>query len=254
MTQRFLGKDPGSGPATRIALRGTYNLRDVGASLAPGGLLRPNRLFRSDSLHGLNQAGREALASLGIRTVVDLRDHDERWAAPSHLERDGFAVVHAPVFSGTAWSFIARRIGLEELYRVMVQQNGAGIAGAVEAIALADPGAVVVHCTAGKDRTGLVVAMSLLSAGVPRSHVVADYALSETNLSEKWINKALAALAKTHGHDFEARRELIGGSPAHAIESALGMVDAQWGGARSYLAAHGVAESTLDALRRRLTA
>ncbi|TAM60773.1 MAG: hypothetical protein EPN50_07375, partial [Chloroflexota bacterium] len=82
----------------QLPLVGIFNLREVGGYPAEGGWVRRRRLFRSSALHRLDDQGREALRELGIRTVVDLRDDDERTAAPNRLEGVGARVVPRPLF------------------------------------------------------------------------------------------------------------------------------------------------------------
>jgi protein-tyrosine phosphatase len=172
-------------PARRLPLAGAYNLRDVGGyPAANGGQTRWRTLFRADSLHRLSVEEQEALLEYGVRTVIDLRRPEETAAAPnvfaasSHVRYLHLSITDgAPDPSGPS-------IELDELYRRILDLRGEQL-GAV-LTAMADDGAfpAVVHCTAGKDRTGLIIALLLGIAGVPSEQIIEDYALSAVYLEE----------------------------------------------------------------------
>lgn len=99
--------------------------------------------------------------------------------------------------------------------------------------------AVLVHCTAGKDRTGIVVALALSAVGVDRSLVVADYARSQDYLDGVWLKGMLALIAR-HGVDETPElRMLLGGSPPEVLEGVLDLIDERHGSVRQYLLAGG---------------
>jgi protein-tyrosine phosphatase len=122
------------------------------------------------------------------------------------------------------------------------------IAAAVLAIARSR-GAVLVHCAAGKDRTGVVVALALEAAGFDRAAIVADYIATEER-----IVQIVARLASSDTY----RRDIAGGDPGRyaplpgTIERVLELVSQRHGGARDWLAVHGVDDDDLESLRRRL--
>lgn len=165
-----------------------FNFRDLGGLPArAGAAVRAGRLFRSDSLHGLDDADREMFTGLGIRTVLDLR-------RPYEVERDG----RVPDWDGLIWRHIhpehrewtehryeppmdlARY--LADRYLDLTQEGAPALAAAVALIA--DPAAapLVVHCVAGKDRTGVVCALALSLLGVSDVDIAADYGLSTAGM------------------------------------------------------------------------
>jgi protein-tyrosine phosphatase len=165
-----------------IALEGAVNFRDLGGYLVAGGGSRTRwrTLFRADGLGELTEGDFEVMRSLDIRTVVDLR-------APHELERERFDTAAHPVaFHHVPFietlpdpeEFDRRPELLEAQYLEMLDNSGQQIRTALEV--LASPGAMpaVFHCTAGKDRTGLLSAIVLSLLGVDEETVVADYALS----------------------------------------------------------------------------
>ncbi|MCX7522010.1 tyrosine-protein phosphatase [Microbacterium sp. STN6] len=231
----------------RIPVPGTYNFRDAGGYPADGGLVREGTLFRSDGLHALGPAGRRELAQLGIRTVIDLRDDFEAQLMPDDLGDLDVDVRRLPVFEGSGASQEPGVISLPDLYRKIVTEHAAVVAEALRDIA-GSGGGVLVHCTAGKDRTGVVVALALLAVGVDRELVLDDYALSEANLDGEWLDGMLAMIAE---HGVEATPELrvlMGGSPREALASALDLIDETYGGVRRYLMDAGLSLSGLAEL------
>jgi protein-tyrosine phosphatase len=244
---RDLGRD--------LQVRGFANLRDVGGYRA--GRERTTRwrtLLRADMPQDLDPVDRPPLVGLPARTVVDLRDDDEVADAPSVFTHARFDVVRCPIFDGSAASFVERRVTLTDLYAHMIGSCGRTLARAVRAIADSDPAAaVLVHCSAGKDRTGVTVALALSAVGVETSDVVSDYARTEGRLRGPWLERRLRELGAHHGADLSGSAELVGGSPAAVIVAALDLVDARWGSPRGYLLDHGLTSRDLERLTARLT-
>jgi protein tyrosine/serine phosphatase len=119
---------------------------------------------------------------------------------------------------------------------------------AVGAVADAPDGAVVVHCHAGKDRTGIVVALLLRLAGVPIDEIAADYALSGERLRprhERWF-------ASAESEEERARIERIAATPLKSMQAVLEALDEQYGGVERYLLDGGLSPETLEAARARL--
>ncbi len=244
-----------------IALEGTYNLRDTGgypaldASGAVVGRTRWGTLLRSDALHRLTEADLAALAERGVRLVVDLRDAREVEGSPSRLDGLDVTVEHLPVFADAApAALLSGRIDLATLYDAMVDDRGDTLTRAVAALARAGDGASIVHCTAGKDRTGLVVALALRAVGVPVEVVAADYARSADHLAGDWAQAALAAASSLGGLDDlpPGVVEVITASPAPVLAALLTRLEAEHGSAAAYLATHGLTDDDLAALRDRL--
>ena len=242
---------PGSGDDGHIPVPGTYNFRGVAGLPTRTGRIRPGRLFRSDGLHRLGEPGRARLTELGVGRVVDLRDEYETRMAPDDVDGLGLDVLHLPVFEGSGASALGPAADgadptLDDLYRHILEDHAGVVAQAVRAVARADAG-VVVHCTAGKDRTGVVVAVALDALGVDRDDIVADYAASAPRLSGEWLERMLG-LATAHGVEVTpALRVIIGGSPPDAMEGLLRLLHERHGGAREYLLDSGL---ELDDLAR----
>lgn len=237
---------------------GCFNVRDLGGHPTEDGReTRFGAYVRADSVERLTDAGWQALVDYGVRTVVDLRLAEERQVDPPA----GLPIVslHRPLvadFGHPDWEEInALSLGAQPpestrlVYVQFLERYRDRFGEAVSAIADAEAeGAVLFHCMGGKDRTGLTTALLLRVAGVERSSIAADYALSGENLRvmlDAWIADA----------PDDQERELrtrISATPAEAMLGVLDTLDERYGGAEEYLRAAGVREELLERMRARL--
>ncbi|MDR5699048.1 tyrosine-protein phosphatase [Agromyces aerolatus] len=235
----------------RIPVPGTYNFRDVGGLPAATGLVRSGVLYRSDGLQRLGEGGRAALAELGVGIVIDLRDDTEARFMPDDLDGLDVEVLRLPVFEGSGASH-GPNVTLDALYERIVTQHANVVVSAIREISTAGDRAVVVHCTAGKDRTGIVTALTLLAVGVDRDDVVADYARTEANLAGEWLEEMVAMVGRFGVPDGPELRVLMGGSPPEALEHVIALVEREHGSAREYLLASGLTLEELATLEHLL--
>jgi protein-tyrosine phosphatase len=239
-----------------------YNARDLGGyATADGGYTRWGAFVRADNLSRLTPAGQSALIEYDVRTVIDLRrageltidlnpfaaeSQDLRHPTYLHLplglgaDRDDILAVQT-VSAGEDASMLA-------LFRVVLDHYWRGIAGVMHAIAVAPEGAVLFHCHAGKDRTGLIAALLLALVGVPNATIVEDYALSQICL-QPIFDQRLSQEPDPAKRERMAR--MMSAVPATML-GVLAHLDERHGGAERYLRAAGVAEADLDRLRLRL--
>lgn len=231
-----------------IPLDGTFNLRDVGGYPASSGVTRWHKLYRSDSLHQLSEVDRTELERRRIRLVIDLRDDEERTAFPSALEGMSARVEHNPVFSTPASHFIAIDAKLDDLYDDIIANSADRIITAVRLIAESQDAPVLVHCTAGKDRTGLVIACALMAAGVDRAAVIEDYAQTENYLPAELLDTIIARLRAEQVPHSVNLDELVRLSPALALDRILLRVETAYGSVSEFLQHHGLTDDELGRL------
>ncbi|MDF3312718.1 tyrosine-protein phosphatase [Rhodococcus sp. T2V] len=243
---------PTSANHRRLNLNGAYNFRDLGGFAAgPGAVTRWNKLFRSDALHRLDDSARGILRERGLALVIDLREQQELADAPSALDGVGHRGLHLPVYEGEI-DLDGANYDLATVYREMIAKHGQRLTRAVRAIAASGDAPTVVHCTAGKDRTGLVIALTLTAVGVDRRDVVADYAMTEIMLAGDW-SLAMAEKMRSRGlPDAVDVDHLVGASPAALMRATLDSITHSHGGVREYLLAHGMTAAELDDLRAAL--
>lgn len=251
-------------PTSRVLdWEGCFNVRDLGGLHAgTAQRVRWGALVRSDLPVRLTERGRQALVDHGVRSIVDLRFADE-----VVVDWDGYPFKGEPDAPGPAYrnvpfhdwgdggpdeERVARYRAAQtraELVRLDLDLNGRGIAAAIAAIAEAPEGAVLVHCHAGKDRTGIVVALILSVLGVSDADIADDYALTAQNI-EPLISEWLDSMSGD-GDERQRLRDLS--LPAReAMLDGLAYVRARYGSAADFLRAEGVTDGQLARLRDRL--
>jgi len=226
---------------------GALNFRDVGGLPAGSGVTRHGVLFRSGNLARVDATGREVLRDLGLRRIVDLREDGEIAFEPTELGDLPVTTRRVPLFAGSAASFFEEDVTLDALYRTLVDESAEAIVEVVRSV-IDDP-PVLVHCTVGKDRTGVTVALTLAAVGVNEEAIVADYARTETLLPAARNARVLAYLERLHP---EARNlaDLATRSPAPVMRALLDDLRARFGAPVEFLRAHGLADDELLELRR----
>lgn len=165
------------------SIEGAVNLRDFGGyPTEDGRRVRTGVLYRSGDTHGLSAEGHSHLAvQLGIRTVIDLRNAEERAEGLSAFEAHGIATVHEPLRSSDGASSpiprdqVMRSVALgtfdwAEVYWSMLHLNADRFRRILELIAQPDALPVLIHCAGGRDRTGVTAALVLFALGVPGEH------------------------------------------------------------------------------------
>lgn len=233
-----------------IPIDGTANFRDLGGYRADGGSTKWRALFRSDGLHRVTEEGRRGLAELGVARVIDLRDAQELQLSPDAALGDTL-LVHQPIFA-SAHEHVAAEIGIRELTEIIYLKHGDTLAATIDLLADDTPGATLFHCTAGKDRTGAVAALTLTAVGVDRDDVLHDYALTEQNLAGPWLERHLDLLHSSGVALTPKILELVGESPVSALERAFAEVEGRFGTVRDYLLANGLSEGALERLHARV--
>lgn len=229
-------------PDRVLRLPGVRNLRDVGGYPAAGGRrVRWRTLFRTDAFDLLPVASQTQLIDLGLRTVIDLRWPHELDEAPNVFRADSRVRYRSiPLLDDDP----APRIGLAGTYRHIFDERGPQLAQVVRELLREDGTPAVIGCAAGKDRTGVAIALVLDAVGVPRDVIVDDYALSAP---------IYAGPVDVDGLDGWRAAPVIVECPPEYMADALEHLERRHGGAAALLDRHGVTSADLDALRERLT-
>jgi protein tyrosine/serine phosphatase len=251
-----------------IELENAVNVRDLGGlPTAAGTPIRTGKLIRSDNLQDLSPTDVTRLVGeFGVTTVVDLRSNAEVTAeGPGPLKAlSSVAHLHlsllpeAGEMTDVAKDALAvnRERALKRdtehvadaFYFGYLEDRPDSIVGALRAITEA-PGAALVHCAAGKDRTGVVVALTLAVAGVPHEEIVADYVATgeriELILDRLRSSPTYAAdIDNIPAHEHDPRPDIM--------RRFLGRLDTDHGGPLGWLAGHGFDRVDAQRLRRKL--
>ena len=253
---------------SRVELAGARNLRDLGGyRTIDGRQIKKGLLYRSDHLKRVRRQNAEAVAALGVKTVYDLRTEREREKDPPRLaEIASLEVVHLPVDCELIDPYaVARRIvggdveegdfqGLMlECYRNYALNFTSEWSSLLQD--MAEPGGLpgLIHCTYGRDRTGVSVAIVLRSLGVPQETVLEDYLLSntfwESEASRLSCFASCASFFRTPRSEVRALMEV---RPEY-LEAAFEAIDQKYGSFEEYLQEGlGIDDATLERLRSAL--
>jgi protein tyrosine/serine phosphatase len=240
--------------ARHIACDAAFNVRDLGGYRAGDGrAVRWRRVFRADGLHRIGPDDR-TLDGLEWRTVIDLRTIAEVDAG--RYERPGVEVVHVPVLRET-WDESTLEAESDEpveylaaRYVEMSEAGAEAIAAVLELLAHPSRLPAVFHCSAGKDRTGVVAALLLAALGVDDEQIADDYHLSAQAMDQlvPWITAHRPEVAE---HMARQPSALLA-CPRDAIGVFLARLRRRHGSVAGYLTDIGVDTATLDALRGNL--
>lgn len=226
---------------------GAMNFRDIGGLSVAGARTRSGVLYRSGNLADIGEPGRAALQRLGVRRIIDLRDDEEVRRSPSLVEGLDVATRRVPLFLGSVASFFEHDTSLSQLYASLVDDSADRVVEVVRGVVRDQP--VLVHCTIGKDRTGVTVALALAAAGVDREAIVADYARTERMLPPERNAQIVARLRATHP-EAKHLEELATRSPASVMRDLLERLDRDYGSPTDYLRSHGLGDDEIGELRR----
>ncbi|MDR2654649.1 MAG: tyrosine-protein phosphatase [Oscillospiraceae bacterium] len=220
----------------RIPMDSVFNFRSLGGYAAGEKVTRHGVFYRCGWLDRVNKSDAQRIRSLGIKTVIDLRDESEIlykpdvFDNPDEKEIKTFHINLMADFSPENFTYeLQEQQGLTPFYRAIILDGGEKIRQVIDCIAEnIDRGAVLFHCAMGKDRTG-ITAMALLSiAGVDRLDILADYQVSETYIFSSWENM---------------------GSDVENLLASFDIIDGKYGGAIEYLKSCGVSGEVMDKIR-----
>ena len=246
-------------PARHVRFEALFNVRDLGGyPTTDGRSIRWQTLYRADGINRIGGDDLDRLAELQLRTVLDLRTHvelDERGRFP--VDRLPVAYHHFPVLRET-WESWDTDVDVEpvaflaERYREMLVDGAAALAGALEVLADPESYPAVFHCAAGKDRTGVLAAVLLGLLGVSDEDIAEDYGLSALAMVAlvDWVRVNRPEALDTMTDQPPA----FLAAPPRAMHELLVHVREEFGSMEAYAASIGVDRSTIEALRRNLTA
>ncbi|MEW9920267.1 tyrosine-protein phosphatase [Marimonas sp. MJW-29] len=240
----------------RLEIPGLLNVRDLGGYRTHSGLITKwRRLLRGDGLHRLTREGVQLLNSEGLTSVIDLRSHAELEEEPNpYLDEAQVGFHHKPIYDDLAPAMMATHEAAKDdplvgFYLTALLERSEAMRDILATIASAPKGAILFHCTAGKDRTGLVAALLLEIAGVDRETILADYSLTGDFIAD--LVEELLDRTRQSGGDTERHAQFLACAPL-TMATTLEQIDRRHGSVSNYLKDIGLPAGDLSNLRDRL--
>jgi len=241
-----------------VSFEGAFNVRDLGGlTTANGSDVRRGLVFRAASPRRLTTTDREKVSELGISHVLDLRTGDEAelgsWAVPGRITRHNFAVIDVmpdPENPPSDLPPVVDANALAERYAYRLRNGAATFVAAAQTLTRNAEAGVLFHCSAGKDRTGILAAFVLQALGVDDETIVEDYALSREPL-QRQIEHQLANPLPDDS-DLSLVAPVLKDSPAEAMRGLLEIMAREHGGIATFFADNGYGEDDLAVLRSSL--
>ncbi|RXR08670.1 tyrosine-protein phosphatase [Pseudoxanthomonas composti] len=243
-----------------VPLQGAWNVRSFAGLQGRNGPIPADAFLRTADLGRLTAADRDALAAAGVRVDIDLRTADEQAQSPDLLAGDARFDYQRISLMGTEKMDLEQLVtrfpdSLGQAYVQWLGGNQPQFRQVFARMAAQEQGTVLFHCTAGKDRTGVIAALLLDLAGVPHDAIVHDYAISAHYLQgqprDSAMNAQLKAMLTAHP---ELGRKLAGmaGTAPQDMQMFLAALSRQYGGAEGYLRTIGLSQAQIERLRARL--
>ncbi|KAF7190039.1 Tyrosine-protein phosphatase [Pseudocercospora fuligena] len=242
-----------------IIVPGTFNARDLAADTED---IRPGLIYRSGSLENLSTPGFAVLRKLGIRTIFDLRSLKETTAHPDPTI-EGIRVVWQPstvdnptvAASDTIQAKVANGLDVHTMYKDLLESHKMAFRAVFYHI-LHMPGVpFIIHCTAGKDRTGVLSALILSLAGADVEDIQRDYMLTRVGVEpvrEFLLGKIMQRRQKMDLDSAKAMAALD--FPSNAMKKLLSTVDKKFGGVEGYVRYElGFGKHEVEAMKRNLS-
>lgn len=240
---------PAQDDATRLLpLQGALNARDLGGLKGAKAVVPTGRFVRTADLARVTDADKSTLADHGVKLDIDLRTTDEATKAPDALANDPrFKYVRISLMGDKPLDMTHMPSSLGVLYVKALDEDQPQFKQVFETMAAQKDGAVLYHCSAGKDRTGMISALLLSLAGVKHDDIVHNYAISAYYLKPMMSAPQTAAMLKQN----PALAPLMG-TPPEAMAQFLDALQKQYGGAQGYLRKIGVSDADIKTLQARL--
>ncbi|KAJ6593167.1 protein-tyrosine phosphatase-like protein [Mycena capillaripes] len=249
-----------------VVVEGVINVRTIGGyKTDPSHIVNPKLVFRSGEISSITETGKEQFLALGIRRVFDLRTNLEinsyKTASP---EIPGVEFVRAPVGKEDPWEADSMKSRIKhyqenesEAFVKAAQETleiGAAVFEGIFRHFLERPGEpCLFHCTAGKDRTGLIAALILMLLGVDDADITKDYALTSVGL-EPAHEKFTARMMNIPVFRDNLQGTInMGSSKEESMTAILAMIRERYGGAAGYLTAlTSLQAKELDVIRKNM--
>ncbi len=234
-----------------LQVEGAYNVRDLGGYRTKDGrTTRWGTIYRADGLHRLTQAGRQTIEDLGVRMVIDLRHGRELQEKRSVFEGSDSVAYRNVSLLNPVSPYSRQMDSLGDVYIGLLEDCRHELRSVFALLAERGDEAVLFHCAAGKDRTGIVAALLLELAGVERETIIEDYMLTAMCIAPllEELRRGRPPMAAEDEYE-----KLLGCEPGNMREM-LRHVEQNYGNAERYLLAIGLQPDQVRAVKERLLA
>ena len=246
--------------ARHIHFESVPNFRDLGGyRVHDGRTVAWRRLFRSAALHRMNEGDVVRLKQISLRAVIDLRSPKDPEKNPEIVLLEAIGARYYPIpFRPDSPAYVmdevkahrdATNMGAIYLRRIGEKPFGQRLVDALEIIAERDSHPLVFHCSAGKDRTGVLAAMVLAALGVVDEEIVEDYTLSAPFMRE--IRARMTSDPET-AHGAKELPDFQWDASAESMAVFLSLLRREYGSVDGYLRANGASSSLVDRLKAAL--
>ncbi|MBC5648286.1 tyrosine-protein phosphatase [Christensenella tenuis] len=232
-----------------LPLTGAHNVRDLGGYPTEDGKRTKYKAFlRGDSLNGLTGKDRAFLAEYGVTLVIDLRSSKETKMNPDHIDKREMEYLNVPLLDQIQSTLLKGKMpdDMSEMYIGLVENSKDGLKEVFTRM-VNERGVILYHCTAGKDRTGIITMLLLKLAGVADDTVLADYAISETYMKETFERQRKmveAAGIKAPDYVFRSKPEYM--------QKLMEHIAGKYGTAKGYLESLGLSEEEIGTLEGKI--
>ena len=229
----------------KLDIDGTYNVRDLGGyKTLDNRVTRWGLLFRADKLTRVTEDGHNELQKRGIQTIIDLRYTPEVENEPNvYCKSREIRYLRLPLYELSGESALPRvPDDLADLYQMILDYRQQRIAEIIGVLMVENNQPAIFHCTAGKDRTGIIAALLLGAAGVSDADIVNDYALSAQYLHI--LFDELRMQARHNGYDSDWYNRLLICEPA-TMATTLNHIQRCYGGIVTYMLRAGISETQI---------
>ena len=243
-----------------IEFKSLLNFRDIGGIQAAGkSRIKEGVVFRSANPDRLERIDRDKLEALNIRTIIDLRapgeiskgsvslDHSDKLSLPLDFQQATRERLRPVIYNRDSERVIADISN--EIYLEILDASGPVIRQVMEVLADPERSPVLIHCQAGKDRTGIIIALILLSMGVEREFIISDFMRSNDSLLPYF--RKIFLIRKIVSFGFFPYRNMLFAVEVKQrnIESVLDRIESHYGGIKGYLSFAGFDTSRLSEVR-----
>lgn len=241
-----------------LKVEGTYNMRDLGGYITKDDdIVKHKTLIRSGNLDKLPETSQNTLLDYGIQTIIDVRDEWEAENYPNpFVSYDEVKYYNLPLIGDALSNDEGFQVDtrdyvhLNELYIKYIDRCQPQIGQIISTVSDSEMG-IVIHCHAGKDRTGIIVALILSVIGIKDDEIANDYALSNQNIQH--LISEWRAYEKSKGYDMEQFERNNSSLPETIIET-LGHIRENYGSVGDYLRRCGLSKEQLSCLKDKFLA